>query len=101
MVFQDRRYGQESRQKRGRAGRVFRFMGQRNAQQIELQKEINRNMKDAQRDAKQTKCLICGKLVDGFCNSHSVPEFCLKNISINGEVYYSNTLIGKKRWILD
>lgn len=62
--------------------------------QIVVQKELNSNLQGAQREAKQTKCLICGKSVQGFCNSHSVPEFCLKNISINGEVYYSNTLIG-------
>lgn len=39
------------------------------------------------------KCLYCGKEVNSFCNSHSVPAFTLRNIAINGEVYYSNTLV--------
>jgi len=36
--------------------------------------------------ATSKKCLICGKDIKGFCKSHSLPEFVLKNISSNGMV---------------
>ena len=60
---------------------------------IELQIEVNNLLRKAKMGAKQKSCLCCGKKVESFCNSHSVPKFCLKNISVNGEVFYSNTLI--------
>lgn len=36
--------------------------------------------------AKGSNCLVCGKEVSSFCNSHTIPAFMLKYISINGEV---------------
>lgn len=42
-------------------------------------------------DCKPNYCLLCGK-TNCFCNSHSIPEFILRNISTNGKVYYSNQL---------
>ena len=38
-------------------------------------------------------CLLCGKDVNGFCNSHSIPAFCLKNIATDGKLYTSNSII--------
>ena len=35
---------------------------------------------------KGSNCLVCGKEVSSFCNSHTIPAFMLKYISINGEV---------------
>lgn len=37
--------------------------------------------------------MICGREVDSFCNSHSIPAFCLKQIANQGKLYYSNKLI--------
>lgn len=61
--------------------------------EIEIEMKINRLLKEARGRAKKSKCLFCGETVEGFCNSHNVPEFCLRNISVNGYLYYSNTLI--------
>ncbi|MGG1555635.1 hypothetical protein, partial [Paenibacillus ferrarius] len=36
---------------------------------------------------------ICKKECSSFCNSHSIPRFCLANISIKGRLYYSANLI--------
>ena len=41
------------------------------------------------RKSKPSKCYICGKECSSFCNSHSIPKFCLKNISKTGKVYQS------------
>lgn len=38
-------------------------------------------------------CLLCGKDVKGFCNSHSIPAFCLKNIATDGKLYTFNSII--------
>lgn len=37
-------------------------------------------------EVKLTNCYVCGKDVSSFCNSHTIPKFILKYISINGEV---------------
>ena len=39
------------------------------------------------------KCYYCGKEGVGFCNSHTIPAFCLKYISHNGKLGYINTII--------
>ena len=36
--------------------------------------------------------MLCGKEVNGFCNSHSIPAFCLKNIAIDGKLYTANSI---------
>lgn len=45
--------------------------------------------------AKHETCLICGQKLP-FCNSHTVPQFCLKNIADNGKVNVFDALIGTK-----
>lgn len=60
---------------------------------IKYKKKINQVVSKARRSSKKSKCLICGREVDGFCNSHSIPAFCLKQIANQGKVYYSNKLI--------
>ena len=60
---------------------------------IELKKKINEFYSKARQDAKGDKCYYCGCSCTSFCNSHSIPAFCLENIAINGYVYYSNEFI--------
>lgn len=60
---------------------------------IEVNKRMGKMIKEAGKRAKNDKCYYCKKQVSSFCNSHNVPAFCLRNIGIDGEVYYSNTLI--------
>lgn len=43
-------------------------------------------------DMKPSHCLLCGKKSTSFCNSHVVPQFILKEIAENGELYYGQSL---------
>ena len=38
-------------------------------------------------------CVICGKEVSSYCNSHSVPKFCLLNISFGQRLDCLNSII--------
>lgn len=64
---------------------------------LEEKKKINKIFSECRRAAKEDKCFFCGKNVSSFCNSHSLPSFCLKNISVNGEVYFANKMVGSPR----
>lgn len=57
---------------------------------IELKKQMNTIIKKSHEDSKLDYCLCCGKKVSSFCNSHSLPNFILKNISKDGYVLTSN-----------
>lgn len=57
---------------------------------IELKKDWNELKKKSYSDSKLDYCLCCGKNVKSFCNSHSLPNFILKNISEDGYVLTSN-----------
>ena len=49
--------------------------------------------KKARELVKAPTCLYCRKEVSSFCNSHSIPEFCLRNITDDGMVLTLNSLI--------
>lgn len=38
--------------------------------------------------ARGSRCLLCGKETNGFCKSHSVPQFSLKYIAESGMVFH-------------
>ena len=61
-----------------------------NADLIGNKKKFGKLLSKARTLAKGDRCLYCGKNVSSFCNSHSVPAFCLKPISVDGKVFYSN-----------
>lgn len=63
------------------------------SEQIQFRKEINELLRNVRSSVKSEYCYCCGRKVDGFCNSHSVPKFCLKNIADNGEVATLNSLL--------
>lgn len=56
-------------------------------------KTMSNLFKEARRNAKRDTCYFCGKSVTSFCNSHSIPRFCLKNIATNGDVLTLNTIV--------
>jgi len=60
---------------------------------IKYKKKVGGLLRESRMDAKGNTCYDCGKLCSSFCNSHSLPAFCLKNIAVNGDVYYSNVLV--------
>ena len=51
---------------------------------IKAMKEI---LYDAKKNAKLDYCLYCGKKCSSFCNSHTIPQFILKNILKEGYIY--------------
>lgn len=61
--------------------------------EISNNKLIRSLLSEARRFSKLDYCYYCHNPVTSFCNSHSVPKFCLKRIAVSGKVYYSNTLI--------
>lgn len=60
---------------------------------IQGRKKINQIMKDGKNQAKLDKCYYCGTDCESFCNSHTLPAFCLRNIAHNGKVFYSNSIL--------
>lgn len=56
-------------------------------------KQMSRILKEARQAAKRDTCYFCGKNVTSFCNSHSVPRFCLENIDTKGKVLTLNTIV--------
>lgn len=61
-------------------------------QNNDFQKLVNDARKKAKQDMPLSACLLCG-CPQHNCNSHSVPQRCLKNIAINGYVNYSASFI--------
>jgi hypothetical protein len=60
---------------------------------IEYKKKAGKLLGKSRQEAKISECYYCGRPCNSFCNSHSIPAFCLRNIAVNGDVFYSNTLI--------
>ena len=54
---------------------------------------VSQFMSETRKDARPHKCYYCGQKTAGFCNSHSIPASCLRNIALNGKVYYANNFI--------
>lgn len=50
-------------------------------------KDMKEILYDAKKDAKLDYCLYCGKKCSSFCNSHTIPQFILKNILKEGYIY--------------
>ena len=65
-------------------------------QSIELNKLISRKISAVRKSVKPSSCLYCGATNLPFCNSHMVPEFCLRAIDIDGvgEVNGPNIIMG-------
>lgn len=59
---------------------------------IEFRKILNQHIKNARKKSQHKKCLLCEK-ESSFCNSHTIPQFCLRNIAWNGKLNSINTLI--------
>lgn len=60
---------------------------------LAYRKMVSKLLKEARQTAKRNTCYFCGKSVSSFCNSHSIPRFCLENIATNGEVLTLNTIV--------
>lgn len=60
---------------------------------IEYKKKFSKTYSASKQKSKRTHCYYCNKQCNSFCDSHTVPAFCLKHISINGKLYHMNTMI--------
>lgn len=65
---------------------------------IAAKKQINKQRSEIRQNVKSSTCLYCGKPVDSFCNSHSVPAFCLHAIQFfakdkNGKILNPNHVL--------
>lgn len=59
-------------------------------EQISIKKRMGKVLNISRTEAKLETCFHCGKKVDSFCNSHSIPAFSLRKIASNGKLYHSN-----------
>ncbi len=59
---------------------------------IEIRKFLGNQIKDATSKSRHERCLLCDE-PGGFCNSHTIPQFCLENIAWNGKLNSFNTLV--------
>ncbi len=59
----------------------------------EVSKTINHVKRESRNAVKPSQCILCSKEKTSFCNSHSIPRFCLKSISVDGKVLTLNSLI--------
>ncbi|WP_221372837.1 hypothetical protein [Clostridium perfringens] len=64
-----------------------------NSNIIGYKKELNKIISEARKVSKSEKCIYCGNETTSFCNSHSIPAFCLRNIAKNGELLHTNKFI--------
>lgn len=60
---------------------------------IEARKTLSRIKRESEKLAKRDKCMWCGKPTSRFCNSHTVPQFVLKNIDTEGKLDYFNSFM--------
>ena len=60
---------------------------------IQARIEYGKLINQSKRQAKRSECLWCGKKITRFCNSHSVPQFVLKNIDTDGKIDYFNSML--------
>ena len=68
---------------------------------VKLKKEYSSLMKRARELTKEDCCFLCKKKVSSFCNSHSIPQFVMKNVSYNGKVLVGENSISKEALLLD
>lgn len=57
---------------------------------IKIRKKYSAISKECRKNSKLDSCVCCNKNVSSFCNSHSIPQFVLRNIEKHGLVYGAN-----------
>lgn len=66
------------------------FTSRSKEEQISIKRNMGKVLSESRADAKLETCFHCGKKIKGFCNSHSIPAFSLRNIATNGKLFHSN-----------
>lgn len=60
---------------------------------IELKKDFGARQRSARQAAKPSSCALCGKQASSFCNSHSLPQFVLRQIAVDGKLYTTAKIV--------
>lgn len=68
---------------------------------IEIRKKVNKMLSEARTNAKPEKCILCGKEQSSFCDSHSVPQMCLRPIAEQGKVLHASLAMGFDIGVVD
>lgn len=61
---------------------------------IQFKKAMSRLNKRAKKEAKPDFCYICDEEMTSFCNSHTVPQFCLREIAVDGKLLTTASVMG-------
>lgn len=61
---------------------------------ISFRKQFSTYRKMADSEATPTVCPICGEPISGICNSHTIPQYCLREIAKDGKLYTAAVPIG-------
>lgn len=61
---------------------------------IKFNKYMSDLTRTAKNEVKPNHCLICGEEMPKFCNSHTIPRYCLKEIATEGKLLTTAALIG-------
>lgn len=73
--------------------KLSRFDSIEKCQEIDTNRQLSDIIKQSKKQAKKDFCYYCGKEVKSFCNSHTLPQFCLKSIAVNGKVLPLNSIL--------
>lgn len=60
---------------------------------IQFRKKSSEYWNVANKEAKPSCCLICNEPISGICNSHTIPQYCLKEIAKEGRLYMAAVLL--------
>ena len=63
--------------------------------EIKVHKQISDFFRHAERNSKQPYCAICGVECSSYAKSHSIPQFIMRNIAVNGKFKTFSDIIGK------
>ncbi len=61
---------------------------------VKVRQQMYHMLSAARVNAKPTRCVLCGNIQTGFCNSHSVPKLVLKSIADDGMVLHASAVMG-------
>lgn len=61
---------------------------------IEYRKAMSGFNRTANEEAKPGFCLICGEVMPTYCDSHTIPQYCLKEIAVGGKLLTTAAIMG-------
>lgn len=61
---------------------------------ISFGKYVSEFKREAHSEAKPEVCYICGEPMTSPCNSHTVPQYCLREIAVNGKLLTTAAVMG-------